>query len=100
MADDNEVLGVRRLAEPVSAYLSKDEMLAQMQASVDEMIKAGKFPPGCVVTDVRIRSVDFLVRRPSDGLVREITATILSEDEVSGPANAQSFFAPSSGTKQ
>ena len=94
-----DVLGLRTTEEEITPYMTRDEMLVQMQKSVDAMVKDGKLPEGATVTDVRIRSVSFLVKRPSDGKAREITALLIPQDELEESAPA-SFFAPGSGTKQ
>ncbi len=94
-----KVLGVRTTEEEITPYMTRDETMVHLQKSVDEIVKDGKLPEGAVVTDVRIRSVSFLVKRPSDGRTREITALLIPQDELEESAPA-SFFAPGSGTKQ
>jgi hypothetical protein len=94
-----EVLGKRVTEEEIVPYMTRDEMMTNLQKSVDLMVKEGKLPEGSTVMDVRIRSVSFLVKRPSDGRTREITALLIPQDELEESAPA-SFFAPGSGTKQ
>ena len=102
MSEQGDVEIIHKTAVAVDPYMSKADMLTQLQLSVDAMIAEGKCPPGTKVIDVRIRDVEFILQRP-DGKSRRVGAMLIPHDEIeeSGFGEApQSFFAPGTGTKQ
>lgn len=79
--EGEEVLSCIKTDTVIDSFMTKDQIKVYLQQGVDEMIKAGTMPAGAVVSDIRIREVEFLVKRP-DGLVREIRAKLVPEDEM------------------